>query len=428
MVCGRGPSIGKKIRQAGRSIDDKVLQPIRPYMQEALTVVGTTFGGPLGATIGSTLGGMIEGQSFKDALASGAIAGVTGFASGATASANALGSGGFVDTLKGAFGGVKDFLSSPINTIKEALPSLSEVPDIAIDKIKAELQRLPENAMKSALEMLRGADPSQVAQSIQGGAGLMDVLGSIGQGVIANNASKDIIEENRRQFDESLKLQRETRDLGVARSEPFAEAGRRSLGALQDVANQAPRELGETGSTLEEVNPLVSLLRRQGFEDIQESAAAKGRLQSGGTLQDLVKFNTDLASTIVPQLQQQKFNEMLQRGEFARAGSQQQFGNLYDVARLGANAVANQNTSSSNAANNISNLRQNFAQTSADATANRANVLQGTIQDLLIRPGAPGVTPPPPNAVPVSRVSNRLAPSANDLKQVAMNQIFGRGR
>jgi hypothetical protein len=332
---------------------------------------------------------MIEGQKFGDALTGGVVSGITagffpptgGAAAGGTGfSLSSLGEG-----IAGAFGNVKDFLAAPLTTIKAALPSLAELPDIAVEKIQAELQRLPENAMNSALDMLKGADPGGVLQAIQGGGDLTSILGSIGQGVIANNAAKDVIQQNQKQFEQAIGLQRETRDLGITRSEPFAQAGVQSLAGLQEAAARGPAVLEDTGSTLEEVNPLVSFLRQQGFSDIQESAAAKGQLQSGGTLKGLTQFNTDLTSTIVPQLQQQKFAQNLQKGQFAQQGRQQQFGNLFDVARLGANAVAGQNTQATNAANSISTLRQNFAGTQADATANRANVLQSTIQDLLIR-------------------------------------------
>jgi hypothetical protein len=379
------------IKDLGSKIDDEILQPLRPYAQEALTMVGTAFGGPAGAGLGSTVGGLIEGQEFGEALTSGIISGGTaGLLGPATpGAATSFSPTSFLDSLSqgvsGMFNSVGEFIKAPISTIKNALPSLAELPDIAVEKIQAELGRLPENAMNYALEMLKGADAQGVQGILGQGGGLMDILGSIGQGVIANNASKDIIDLNREQFNRAIELQRETRDIGIQRSEPFAQAGVQALPQLQQLAGQQIQPLGETGTTLEEINPLVNFLRNEGFQDIQESAAAKGRLQSGGTLQDLIRFNTDLSSTVVPQLQQQKFNQILQRGQFGQQQQQQQFNQLFDTARLGANAVSGQNTLASSVANNIGNLNQAFAGAQADALGNRANVLNQTLSNLITR-------------------------------------------
>jgi hypothetical protein len=109
---------------------------------------------------------------------------------------------------------------------------------------------------------------------------------------------------------------------------------------LTQAPQQAPQQAapGLPESELARVNPLVSFLRDEGFEDIQESAAARGRLRSGGTLEDLTRFNTQLASTVVPQLQQQRFNQ------------------LFSVLGLGQNAAVGQGSAALSTASNIGNL------------------------------------------------------------------------
>ncbi|MEE8289581.1 MAG: hypothetical protein V3R25_09230 [Nitrosomonadaceae bacterium] len=114
-------------------------------------------------------------------------------------------------------------------------------------------------------------------------------------------------------------------------------------------------------SQLEEINPLVSFLRDEGFEDIQESAAARGRLGAGGTLQDLTRFNTQLASTVVPQLQQQRFNQ------------------LFNVLGLGANAATGQGTAGLQTAGNIGNLQLAQGQAQAQGAINQGNVLSDLV-------------------------------------------------
>jgi len=111
-----------------------------------------------------------------------------------------------------------------------------------------------------------------------------------------------------------------------------------------------------------DINPIVKILRDEGFRDIQESAAARGRLGAGGTLRDLTKFNTQLATTVAPQLQQQKFNQ------------------LFNVLGLGANVASGQGTAALQTGSNISNLLGGIGQAQAGGTIGRANAITGGIQ------------------------------------------------
>ena len=142
---------------------------------------------------------------------------------------------------------------------------------------------------------------------------------------------------------------------------------------------------GDRLQGLEEINPVVSFLRDQGFEQIQESAAAQGRLGAGGTLKDLTQFNTDLTSTIVPQLQNQRFNQ------------------LFNVAGLGANVAAGQGTAGLQTATNVSNLLGNVGAAEAAGVAGQTQAITGGLQNIA---GAVGAFPnlfggqPPPPVVP----------------------------
>ena len=82
-------------------------------------------------------------------------------------------------------------------------------------------------------------------------------------------------------------------------------------------------------------------MRDQGFEDIQESAAARGRLGAGGTLNDLTEFNNNLASTVAPELQQQRFNQ------------------LANILGIGTNAATGQGNASLQTGVNTGNLLTN---------------------------------------------------------------------
>ena len=139
---------------------------------------------------------------------------------------------------------------------------------------------------------------------------------------------------------------------------------------------------GERLQGLDEINPVVDFLRNEGFEQIQESAAAGGRLGAGGTLKDLTQFNTDLTSTIIPQLQNQRFNQ------------------LFNTASLGANAAAGQGTAGLQTASNVGNLLGQKGQAQAQGAINQSNAITGTLNNLAGAAGAfPGVfnsSPPPP--------------------------------
>ena len=134
---------------------------------------------------------------------------------------------------------------------------------------------------------------------------------------------------------EGIAEQRAARESFEERTQPFVDLGLEGRDLLSDF-------LSNPNAGLDQINPMVDFLRNQGFEQIQESAAAQGRLGAGGTLNDLVQFNTDLTSTIVPQLQNQRFNQ------------------LFNVTTAGQNAATGQGQAGLNTASNIGNLLGNI--------------------------------------------------------------------
>jgi len=115
---------------------------------------------------------------------------------------------------------------------------------------------------------------------------------------------------------------------------------------------------------IDEINPVLSFLREEGFQDIQESAAAQGRLGAGGTLKDLTRFNTGLASTIVPQLQNQRFNQ------------------LFNLLGLGANAASGQATAQLGTGANIANLQGQIGEAGAIGAQQQGQAINTGISGL----------------------------------------------
>ena len=125
-----------------------------------------------------------------------------------------------------------------------------------------------------------------------------------------------------------------------------------------ETATQAPQTAsGLDLNQLVENNPLIRFNREQGEKAIARGAAARGLNQSGGTLQDLVTFNQDLAGAGI---QQFALNPLFQLAGFGPqassqigAAAQAQGANLGNLA-LGAGQA--RGSAFQNAGNTIGNI------------------------------------------------------------------------
>jgi hypothetical protein len=196
------------------------------------------------------------------------------------------------------------------------------------------------------------------AAAIVGGS----IIGGVFQGKAAKSASK----ASSKASGAAIAEQRAAREQALATAQPFVDIG---LGA----GEQLQALLADPSQGLEEINPIVDFLRNEGFDQIQESAAAGGRLGAGGTLKDLTRFNSDLTSTVVPQLQNQRFNQ------------------LFNVLGIGQNAAAGQGSAALQTGANVSNLLSQQGQAQAQGAINQSNAITGTLQNLAGGVGAFGM-------------------------------------
>jgi len=180
---------------------------------------------------------------------------------------------------------------------------------------------------------------------------------AVGGGLLARESAKEATSAQTRSADAAIAEQRAASDVFEERTQPFVDVGTQAAQDLQSF-------LADPSQQLSEINPIVSFLRNEGFEDIQESAAAGGRLGAGGTLQDLVKFNTQLATTVAPQLQQQRFNQ------------------LFNLAGLGSSAAAGQGSAALQTAGNVGNLLGNIGQAKAQGAIAQGQITGQTIGNL----------------------------------------------
>lgn len=197
--------------------------------------------------------------------------------------------------------------------------------------------------------------------ALTGGIGLgLSLFDSINRNRAAGRAADLASAGQQGLIDEARAAREEFREL----SAPFLQAGQAGIDPLLQLLG-----IGGDGqpALLEEINPLVSFLRDQGFEQIQESAAGRGF--TGGTLNELADFNTQLASTVVPQLQQQRFNQ------------------LFNLVGLGANTATGVGTAGLQSAQTIGQGLANIGNIQGQGAINRANVVGSGLSDLALLGG-----------------------------------------
>lgn len=149
-----------------------------------------------------------------------------------------------------------------------------------------------------------------------------------------------------------------------------AEAGRESIAAQERALERARGDLQpfrETGGEI--LNPLLDFVksgpeseleRTQGFSDIQESAAAAGKLRSGGTLRSLTEFNNMLNA----RNRNQRFNE------------------LFNLAALGSNAASGQATATQNTGRAVGSTLEGIGNVRAAGEIGGANAARNTLFSL----------------------------------------------
>jgi len=154
----------------------------------------------------------------------------------------------------------------------------------------------------------------------------------------------------------AARAQVEAGDRAIQEQRAVREEARADLGPFRDVGEGV---LGPLGEFVRE-GPETELERTRGFQDIQRSAAAGGKLRSGGTLESLTEFN----SVLNARNRQQRFRE------------------LFATARLGQSAAAGQAATSLRTGENISSTQIGQGNVTAAGIIGRNNARRASIFDL----------------------------------------------
>jgi hypothetical protein len=168
-------------------------------------------------------------------------------------------------------------------------------------------------------------------------------IGSIAGGILGNNAAEDAQDAQTEAAQAAIAEQRRQYDQSRADQMPFMQYGQSQLGGLQALAN------GDYSGF--QNSPDYKYAREQMIYGQDHSAAARGRLQSGGYALDLAKGLNGLASQNLG-----NYRSSLQWG-----------------AGLGQNAAAGVGNLGAQAAGNIGSAYGQIGQAGAQGAYDRAN-------------------------------------------------------
>ena len=179
--------------------------------------------------------------------------------------------------------------------------------------------------------------------------------------------------------------------------QPFVGAGAGVLPAVNALALSGPtgggpdyvtqaageRPLQMTQEQLE-ATPGYQFTLGQGLKSTQSAAAARGLGVSGAALKGAASYVTGLANNTYKDqfaLQQQRFKDLLDLNTGQQTNLTNQWGRLYDTARLGANAASGLGTTGATLANNMGTAQIAQGTAQAQGTKGLTDALGNPIQD-----------------------------------------------
>lgn len=189
------------------------------------------------------------------------------------------------------------------------------------------------------------------------GTGLLSAgTGLIGAGM-QSSAAKDAAEIQKQSADSATNLQRDIYNQNRSDNEPWRQTGMRALSDLGNADFQ--RDFTAADFTKD---PGYDFRMAEGQKALERSAAARGGLQSGGTLKALSKYGQNFASNEY-QNAYNRFNQDRDR----------RFGRLSSLAGIGQTANSQNAAGASNYANASGEIGMNNANAQANAGIASAN-------------------------------------------------------
>ena len=175
------------------------------------------------------------------------------------------------------------------------------------------------------------------------------VVGGIVQSKAAGKAAAATRDGN----NSAIAEQRAAREQAREDLNPFREMGEGMIPQIQEL-------MGSTGVD----NQLFTALNDRSLPQLSQSSAANGLFNSGGNRQQLTDRMFDNFLIAGPQLQQQKYNQML------------------NLVNMGQSSAAGQANAAMSSGANIGNLMQSTGQSQAQGAINQGNAIGGAINNI----------------------------------------------
>lgn len=187
--------------------------------------------------------------------------------------------------------------------------------------------------------------------------GIGAAIGGIVGGIAPGRAAKKAARAQTDAANQQIAFQKEIYADQTKRFAPFLDTGTNALAGYAFEMGLGPRPENYGGFT---TTPGYEFRRQQGLDAINASAATRGGLLSGKTLQDLTTFGDGLAS--------QEYGSYMQR--------------LAALTDMGMGAAGMQATAGNNAALGVSNALSNIGNAQAAGAIGQGNALAGMMNNL----------------------------------------------
>lgn len=193
----------------------------------------------------------------------------------------------------------------------------------------------------------------------------------VASALIGKGAAEDAAKKQQQSADAATQLQREMWQHNLSDVAPWREAGVRSLRQLSDINGLRSDFTRDFTMDDFQKDPGYDFRMKEGQKAIERSAAAKGGLQSGGTLKALARYGQDYAS-----------NEYQNAYSRFNADRDRRFNRLSSLAGLGQTANQMSSAASSGYANNVGDILMNNANAQGAAGIAGANAWGNSLNNI----------------------------------------------
>jgi len=192
--------------------------------------------------------------------------------------------------------------------------------------------------------------------------GVSSILGGRSQAKAADKAAKAQLKATKA----TIAQQERALERQIGLQEPFRQTG---VNALADYATAS--QYTPFGMDQFQADPGYQFRMSEGTKALERSAAARGILQSGGTLKDITRFGQDAAS--------QEYENAFRR---YLAERQQKLQPLEYRIGLGQNAASNQGVNIGSTAQNVGGLTTSLGDIRSAGIMGRSNAVTNTMSNI----------------------------------------------